>query len=221
MGSPPHTVSGACSTERREEQLEKHTHTHKAAHAHAARVGVLIKSTHVGCRSRQQRTPVTFRGSACVKTGADEVKAERGRERGQCGQPASLRRTSPSSITLNRKVIDYEQSRAEPNTERWLLLACTQPLTCGYCRHAATASRLQISTGLVLGGNRPIRKLCRWNMYRGLGYIFVVFFINLSGLLIWPYCTYKLLSVLSDGHHHINIRLIVRKKWEKKEKLVC
>lgn len=78
----------------------------------------------------QQRKLLTFSSSVCVRKraeGAKECWRESGRERRQYGRQACLHSISSSSITLNRKVIDYEmraeQGRAE---QRAVTPACMQ-----------------------------------------------------------------------------------------------
>lgn len=92
--------------------------THAATHAHTVHM----------CAAELKL--VTFRSSACARKSRGGKDSERGRERRRCGQEACLHCTSPSSITLNRKVIDYETRAGRGWAVQWLLLACRRPLTC-------------------------------------------------------------------------------------------
>lgn len=102
----------------------------RADEGHASlhmRACALIKSTHLHGRSWQQCKLLTFRSSACLRKRAGDAKTARERERRQYGRQACLHCISPSSITLNRKVIDYE-ARAERGRaeQRAVTPACMQ-----------------------------------------------------------------------------------------------
>lgn len=67
----------------------------------------------------------------CQKESRGSNDSKRGKERDkewrQRGRQARLRRISPSSITLNRKVIDYERRAEQGKAEhRVVTLACMQ-----------------------------------------------------------------------------------------------
>lgn len=104
MNTPSVAHSRPCSTEEREKASEAQAHT---AHACA-----LIKCTTCILQNPATVVVADLREFSVREEESKDCYRDRARVRRQHGQQTCLHCISPSSITLNRKVIDYEQSSA-------------------------------------------------------------------------------------------------------------